>query len=85
MEKETATPYSRVTQLANGDVQVHAGVGLTLSANYQSIKLDASITFATKPEKVDKAMAAAWELVNTEVARNLPDAKETLANLGDGR
>ena len=80
-----STPYSKLRQLADGNVEVHTGVGLTISANYQSIKLDASVTFPTTPENVKSAMAAAWDLVNTEIARTLPDAKETLANLGSGR
>jgi hypothetical protein len=82
---EESTPYSKLKQLANGDVEVHTGVGLTISANYQSIKLDASVSFQAKPEKVQSAMDTAWELVNGEIARNLSDAKETLANLGSGR
>lgn len=64
---------------------MHVGVGLTISANYQSIKLDASITAPVKPENIKKAMDAGWELVNTEIANILPDAKETLRNLGSGK
>ena len=61
---------------------LRVSVSVTISANYQSIRLEAGIEHKARTAKKDTAYENAWSLCNKEIASQLRDAKETLESLG---
>lgn len=74
-ERQVGTP--RVTD----GTTVTAVTGLTVSANYNSIKVEVGITVPTTYPKRKKALKEAWQFVDEELAEKMDEAKELLAEL----
>lgn len=75
--QRTRTPEARETD----GTSVTATVGLTLSENFQSVRVEASVTLPTFYDAKRRAMEEAWEFVDEEVAAQLKSAKKLMANL----
>lgn len=65
-----------------GTVRIKTSVSVTLSANFQSVKLDASIEADVKREQFKQGYRKAWAVCNAQIANGLPDAKATINELG---
>lgn len=57
---------------------VKVAIRVNLSANFQSVSIEAGLDYACRKDKIDQGYKRAWELVNTQVADQIDDAKETL-------
>ena len=60
---------------------VTATVGLTLCENYQSVRVEASVTLPTTYKLRHDAMKEAWDFVDEEVAGQLKSAKKLMGAL----
>lgn len=66
---------------ATDGTSVTATVGLTLSENFQSVRVEASVTVPTMFHKRHASMDEAWEFVDAEVAKQLKSAKKLMGAL----
>jgi hypothetical protein len=60
---------------------VTACVGLVLSENYQSVKVEATVTLPTTYAERESAMDEAWAFVDDQVAAKLASAKKLMNSL----
>ena len=60
---------------------VTATVGLVLSENFQSVKVEASVILPTTDGAKSAAMQEAWEFVDTELANHLEAARRMMKTL----
>lgn len=57
---------------------VGASIGLTLSENYQSVNVQATVTLPTIFAEKEAAMEEAWRFVDAELSERLDDAKKLM-------
>lgn len=73
---------TRLTEARDTDgTAVTACVGVTLSENYQSVKVEAMVTLPTTFDRRDEAMEEAWGFVDEQVAEKLKEAKKLISSL----
>lgn len=61
--------------------QVNAGVSLTLSENFQAVKVEVGVTLPTTFAMKEAAMKEAWTFVDRELAGKLKSAKKLMSSL----
>ena len=60
---------------------VTAVTGLTISENYNSVKVEVGITLPTTFENRKEAMAEAWDFIDDELVEKLDSAKKLMGEI----
>ena len=60
---------------------VTGSAGITMSENYQGVRVDVGITIPTTFARRKKAMAEVWEFIDGELADKLDDVKKLIQDL----
>ena len=66
------------------DTKVKCSLGLTISANYQSGRVDFGIEKECFTEDLGRTIEECWELCEEEVARKSSEVQETLEAMKNG-
>jgi len=65
--------------------KVRCGIGFTVSANFNSVRVDCAVEYPTTVDKVKEASAEAWDIVEKELKVRHEEANMFLRNLGGRR
>lgn len=72
-------------EIVDGVATISVGLKIGLSANFQTVSIEAGLEFKTKAEDKDRSYDKAWSIINAEVSNQLDDAKDVLGSLSDIR
>ena len=61
---------------------VSVGTAVTLSKNYQSVRIDCHVTVPTTKDKVKEAAAEGWDFVGQQLSVKMKEASALLKKLG---
>jgi hypothetical protein len=60
---------------------VRCGTGVTISSNYNSVRIDCHIEYPTTKDKAVQTAEEAWDFVATELTTQLDEAQKLLKKL----